>query len=109
VLVGKTDLLQDVIRDVIRSDPALTLVAECDSAEALPAVWERLDADVVFIRPISADVPAAALPGHGQIPALLGLDDKGARGVVVLDDLSRAGLRAAVHAAAELRRRQEAG
>ena len=36
-------------------------------------------------------------------PAVLGLDARGTRGVIILDDISRAGLAAAIHAAATLR------
>jgi hypothetical protein len=111
VLVGEQDMLQDVIKNVLRDDHALELIAECRSADELSALSERADADVVVIRPVCANVPATAFAVRacGRAPAVLGVDPKGTRGVVVLDDLSREGLRAAIHAAAALRRGGELG
>jgi DNA-binding NarL/FixJ family response regulator len=109
VLVGGADMLQDVIRQVVDGDPALTLVGESATIEGLSAVWERVDADVVIIRSLSADVPAAVLPtGAGaHIPSVLGVDRRGTRGVIILDDVSPTRLAAAIHAAAALRGHQE--
>jgi hypothetical protein len=108
VLVGEQDMLQDIIRRALGDDPALALIAECKSADELPALWEHVDADVAVIRSVSADVPTAATPAgpRRQVPAVVGIAPDGTQAVVVLDDLSREGLRAAVHAAAELRSRQ---
>ena len=102
-------MLQDVIRQVVDDDPALKLVAEVATVEGLPALWERTEADVVVVRPLSADVPAAVLPAgaDAHIPVVLGVDHWGTRGVIILDDVSRARLAAAIHAAAELRAHQE--
>jgi hypothetical protein len=54
-------------------------------------------------------VPAAVFPAHADvhIPAVLGIDHRGTRGVIILDDLSRTRLAAAIHTAAELRAHQE--
>ena len=108
VLVGEQDMLQDIIRRALGDDPALALIAECESADELPALWKHVDADVLVIRTVSADVLAAAIPAdpRRQVPAVVGIDPDGTQGFVVLDDLSREGLRAAVHAAAELRSQQ---
>lgn len=110
VLVGGTDMLQDVIRQVVDDDLALELVGESTTVEGLPVLCERVQADVVVVRSRLADMPTAALPAgsDAQMPAVLGLDPGGTRGVIVLDDVSRAGLAAAIHAAAELRSHQEA-
>jgi hypothetical protein len=63
------------------------------------------------VRSLSADVPAAVFPAGTDvpIPAMLGIDDWGTRGVIVLDDISRTRLAAAIHAAAMLRGHPEAG
>jgi DNA-binding NarL/FixJ family response regulator len=105
VLVGEQDMLQDIIRRALSDDPAFALIAECRSADELPALWERVEADVAVIRPVSADVSVTATPAgpRRQVPAVVGIALDGTQGIVVLDDLSREGLRAAVHAAAELR------
>ena len=104
ILVGRADMLQDVVRQVVADDPALELVGESATIEGLPALWDRGEADVVVVRPLSADLPARVLPrgADAHIPAVLGLDFHGTRGVIVLDDVSRAGLAAAIHAAAAL-------
>jgi len=105
VLVGGADMLQDVIRQVVDDDPALELVGESATVKGLPALWERVEADVVVVRPLSADVPAAVFPAgaDAQIPAVLGVDHRGTRGVIILEDVSRARLAAAIRAAAALR------
>ena len=109
VLVGGADMLQDVIRQIVDDDPALKLVGEVATVEGLPGLWERAEADVVVVRSLSADVPAAVFPADADvhIPAVLGVDHRGTRGVIILDDLSRTRLAAAIHAAAELRAHQE--
>jgi hypothetical protein len=98
-------MLQDVIRQVVYDDPALKLVGESATVEGLSDLWERAEADVVVVRPLSADVPAAVLlaGANEQIPAVLGVDHRGTRGVIIVDDVSRARLAAAIHAAAALR------
>jgi hypothetical protein len=105
VLVGGADMLQDVIRQVVDDDPALKLVGESVTVEGLPDLWERAEADVVVVRSLSADLPAAVLPAgaDAHIPAVLGLDQRGIRGVIIFDDVSRSWLAAAIHAAAALR------
>jgi hypothetical protein len=102
-------MLQDVIRQIVDDDPALKLVGEFTTAEDLPALWERVEADVVVLRPLSADVPVAVLStgADAHIPALLGVDHRGTRGLIILDDLSRTRLAAAIHTAAELRAHHE--
>jgi DNA-binding NarL/FixJ family response regulator len=110
VLVGRADMLQDIIKRVLDEDPALQLIGEAETVADLPLLWDDAEPDVVVIRPLSADVPAAVFrvgPG-AQVPAVLGVDPRGTRGVVVLEDLSRSGLGAAIHAAAALRDGQEA-
>jgi len=104
VLVGGADMLQDVIRQVVADDPALVLVGEAVTVEELPALWKRTRADVVVVRPLSADVPTAVLPTgtDAHIPAVLGVDDRGIRGVIIIDDISRTRLAAAIHTAAAL-------
>jgi hypothetical protein len=101
-------MLRDVIRKVVEDDPALELVGESATVEGLPALWGRVEADVVVVRSLAADVPAAVLPASmgTHSPAVLGVDHRGTRGVIILDDLSRTGLAAAIHAAATLRDRQ---
>ena len=98
-------MLQDVIRQVVVDDPALELVGESARVEGLPALWERVEADVVVVRSLSADVPTAVFPAgaDAQIPAVLGVDNLGTRGVIILEDVSRARLAAAIRAAAALR------
>jgi hypothetical protein len=110
VLVGGADMLQDVVRQVIDDDPALELVGESATVDGRPALWEGVEADVVVVRSLSVDVPAAVLPaGAGaHMPAVLGVDRRGTRGVIILDDISPAGLVAAIHAAATLRGQREA-
>lgn len=105
VLVGGADMLQDVVRQIVDDDPALELVGELAVAEDLPALWERVEADVVVIRPLSADVPTAVLPAgaDAHIPTVLGVDHRGTRGVIILDDVSPTRLADAIHAAAALR------
>src|SRR5690242_13823844 len=97
-------MLRDVVRQVVADDPVLELVGESATIEGLPALWDRVEADVIVVRPLSADMPARLLPrgADAHIPAVLGLDFHGTRGVIVLDDISRAGLAAAIHAAAAL-------
>jgi DNA-binding NarL/FixJ family response regulator len=96
-------MLQELIESILEEDPALTLVAQCENADELPALWQDVDADVVVLHPLAADVPANALPSRpAKAPAVIGVDASGRRGIVVLDDLSRDGFRAAVHAAASL-------
>jgi hypothetical protein len=104
ILVGRADMLQDVVRQVVADDPVLELVGESATIEDLPALWDSVEADVIVVRPLSADMPAQLLPrgADAHIPAVLGLDFRGTRGVIVLDDISRAGLAAAIHAAAML-------
>jgi len=111
LLVGGADMLQDVIRQVVEDDPALKLVGELATVEGLPSLRERVKADVIVVRSLSAEVPAAVLPAGAdmRIPAVLGVDHRGTRGVIILDDISPARLAAAIHAAAALRGRQEAG
>ncbi|HXZ74778.1 MAG TPA: hypothetical protein VEH31_28460 [Streptosporangiaceae bacterium] len=111
VLVGRADMLQDVIRQVVNDDPALMLVGEVAMVQDLPALWGRTEADVVVVRSLSAEVPTAVLPTGTDvhIPAVLGIDDWGTRGVIVLDDISRTRLATAIHAAAMLRGRPGAG
>jgi DNA-binding NarL/FixJ family response regulator len=109
VLVGGADMLQDVIRQVVDDDPALMLVGEVATVEGLPGLWEQAEADVVVVRSLSADVPAAVLPAGAaaHIPAVLGVDHRGTRGVIILDDVSRTRLAAAIRATAELRAHEE--
>lgn len=104
ILVGRADMLQDVVRQVVADDPVLELVGESATIEGLPALWNRVEADVIVVRPLSADMPARLLPRgtDAHIPAVLGLDFHGTRGVIVLDDISRVGLATAIHAAAAL-------
>jgi hypothetical protein len=40
VLVGEQDMLQDIIRRALGDDPALALIAECESADEVPRVIE---------------------------------------------------------------------
>lgn len=110
VLVGEADMLQDVIRQIVDDDPALELVAESATVEGLSALWERVEADVVIVRSLPVDVPSAVFPmgEHAHIPVVLGLDSRGTRGVIILDDVSRSQLAAAIHAAAALRGQREA-
>ena len=105
VLVGGADMLQDVVRQIVDDDPALNLVGELTMVEGLPALWERVEADVVVIRSLSADVPTAVLPAgaDAHIPTVLGVDQHGSRGMIILDDVSPTRLAAAIHAAAALR------
>ena len=105
VLVGGADMLQDVIRQIVDDDPAFELVGEVAMVEGLPDLWDRVEADVVVVRSLSADVPAAVLPAgaDAHIPTVLGVDHQGRRGVIILDDVSPARLAAAIHAAAALR------
>ena len=74
------------------------------TVEGLPALWERVEADVVIVRSLSADVPTAVFPASAdaQIPAVLGVDHRGTRGLIILEDVSRTRLAAAIHAAAAL-------
>lgn len=111
VLVGRKDMLQDVIRQVVNDDPALILIGEVAMVEDLPASWGRTEADVVVVRSLSADVPTAVFPTgtDARIPAVLGVDDWGTRGVIVLDDISPTRLATAIHAAAMLRGHPGAG
>jgi hypothetical protein len=105
VMVGGADMLQDVIRRVVDDDPVLELVGELATVKGLADLWERVTADVVIVRPLAAEVPSAIGPvcERAHIPAVLGVDNRGARGVIILDDLSRTRLAAAIHAAATLR------
>jgi hypothetical protein len=98
-------MLQDVIRQVVCDDPALKLVGESATVEGLRELWERAEAEVVVVRPLSADVPAAVLlaGANAPNPAVLGVDHRGTRGVIIVDDVSRTQLAAAIHAAAALR------
>jgi DNA-binding NarL/FixJ family response regulator len=108
VLVSGSDMLQEVIRQAVDDDPELELAGELATAEGLPGLWQRTDADVVIIRPLTADVPAAVLPEapDAYIPAVVGVDQSGTRGLILLHDISRNGLIAAIRAAAELSRTQ---
>jgi DNA-binding NarL/FixJ family response regulator len=108
VLVGGSDMLQEVMRQAVDDDPELELVGELATAEGLPGLWQRLEVDVVIIRPLTADVPAAVLPEaqDARIPAVVGVDQAGTRGLILLHDISRHGLIAAIRAAAELSRTQ---
>ena len=101
-------MLQDVIRQVLEDDPALEIVGESATVEGLPAMWQRVEADVVVMRSLAADVPTAVRPAGAAAhnPAVLGISQHGTRGVIILDDLSRAGLAAAIHSAATLRDRR---
>jgi len=101
-------MLQEVIRQAVEDDPELELAGELATAEGLPGLWRRTDADVVIIRPLTADVPAAVLPEapDARIPAVVGVDQHGTRGLILLHDISRNGLKAAIRAAAELSRTQ---
>src|SRR5689334_23186737 len=103
-------MLRDVIKQVVDDDPALEMVGESVTVGGLPALWERAEADVIVVRSLSADVPAAVFPAgaHAQIPAVLGVDHWGTRGVIILEDVSRTRLAAAIHAAAALRGHREA-
>jgi hypothetical protein len=104
-------MLQEVMRQVVDDDPELELVGELATAEGLPGCLRRIEADVVIIRPLAADVPATALPAgpDAHIPAVVGVDQHGTRGLIILHDISPAGLTAAIRAAAEIRGRQGAG
>jgi hypothetical protein len=101
-------MLQEIMRRAVDDDPDLELAGELATAEGLPGLWQRTDADVVVIRPLTADVPAGVLPEapDARIPAVVGVDQHGARGLILLDDISRHGLIAAIRAAAELGRAQ---
>src|SRR5215470_5169378 len=92
-LVSGPDMLQEVIRQAVDDDPALELAGELATAEGLPGWWQRTDADVVISRPLTADVPAAVLPGapDARIPAVVGVDEPGTRGLILLHDISRTG------------------
>jgi hypothetical protein len=111
VLVSGPDMLQDVLRQVVDDDPGLELVGELATAEGLPACLQRVEADVVIVRPLAADVPATVLPAgpDARIPAVVGLDQHGRRGLIVVDDISPAGLAAAIRAAAGIRGLRGAG
>ena len=100
-------MLQDVIRQVVEDDPALEIVGESATVEDLPALWQRVEADVVVMRSLAADVPPAVRPAGAAAhnPAVLGINQQGTRCVIIHDDLSRAGLAAAIHSAATLRDR----
>src|SRR5262245_20366922 len=105
VLVSGPDMLQEVIRQVVDDDPELELVAELTTAGGLPTCLQRIDADVVIIRPLAADVPATVLPADpdARTPAVVGVDQHGTRGLIILHDISRTGLAAAIRSAAGIR------
>jgi hypothetical protein len=96
-------MLQDIVRQVVDDDQALELVGESATVEGLPALWEKVEVDVVVVRPLSAYEPSLLLPPGTHVPAVLGIDTRGTRGVIIVDEISRVGLAAAIHAAATLR------
>jgi len=103
-------MLQDVVRQIVDDDPALELVGEVVTVADLAALWKRIEAEVVVVRVLATDVPPGVLPAgpDARIPAVLGLDPRGTRGVIIIDNISRTGLAAAIRAAAELHGQQEA-
>jgi hypothetical protein len=111
VLVSGSDMLQDVLRHVVDDDPELELVGELATVEGLPGCLQRIEADVVIIRPPAVDVQATGLPAgpDAHIPAVVGVDQRGTRGLIILRDISRTGLAAAIRAAAEIPGHQGAG
>ena len=101
VLVGEQDIFQDIVRRILTTDPGLELVAEVDRPDRVPEVVTRTHPDVIVVRPLEAE-PASTLRHvlSPDGPSVVGVDDRGSRGLLVIDDLAPDELRAAVRARA---------